>query len=172
MDDAAKELNTRAEAIMAEDRWREAIEIIEAEPRLLKADASLSWNLGWAYFKLDDYAAAERHLARARRLQPGWAVAWWALGEVQRWAGHFADAERNLKRALELRDGALRRLSLAITLMKQGRFAEAEQIHLKGLELKPESAERWQNYGSFLEDVGRKREAAEAYKKARWLNGN
>ena len=144
-DDVAKELNERAKAVMAEERWREAIEIIEAEPKLLEADASLSWNLGWAYFKLDDYVSAERHLAHASRLQPGLAAAWWALGEVQRVAGRYADAERNLKRALELRDGALRRLSLAITLMKQGRFAEAEQVHLKGLELKPESGERWRN---------------------------
>jgi hypothetical protein len=73
--DAAKELNRRAEAVMAEERWREAIEIIEAEPGLLEVDASLSWNLGWAYFKLDDYAAAELHLSHACRPQPKWAVA-------------------------------------------------------------------------------------------------
>jgi cytochrome c-type biogenesis protein CcmH/NrfG len=56
--------------------------------------------------------------------------------------------------------------------MELRRFAEAEQAHLKGLELKPESPERWLNYGSFLEDVGRMREATEAYKKARQLTGH
>jgi tetratricopeptide (TPR) repeat protein len=172
MGDLAKKLSERAEAVIAEGRWLEAIKILEAEPKLLEFDASLSWYLGWAYFKLDDYASAERHLARASRLQPWWAAAWWALGEVQREAGHFAEAARNLKRALELKDGAQRRHSLAIALREQGRFVEAEQVHLKGLELNPESGERWLNYGSFLEDVGRIREAAEVYKKARQLIGH
>ena len=85
-DDVAKELNERAKAVMAEERWREAIEIIEAEPKLLEADASLSWNLGWAYFKLDDYVSAERHLAHASRLQPGLAAAWWARQWPTGWA--------------------------------------------------------------------------------------
>lgn len=172
MGDVAKELNERVETVMAEGRWREVVKIIEAEPKLLESDASLSWHLGWAYFKLDDYISAERHLTRASRLRPWWAAAWWALGEVQREAGHFAEAARNLKRALELKDGAQRRHSLAVALMEQGRLFEAEQVHLKGIELNPESGERWLNYGRFLEDVGRIGEATEVYKKARQLIGH
>jgi tetratricopeptide (TPR) repeat protein len=172
MDDDAKELNERVKAVMAEGKWCETVKIIEAEPKLLESDASLSWHLGWAYFKLDVYVSAERHLARASRLQPWWAAAWWALGEVQREAGHFAEAARNLKRALELKDGAQRRHSLAIALMEQRRFFEAEQAHIEGLELNAESGERWLNYGRFLEDVGRILEATEVYKRARQLIGH
>ena len=106
------------------------------------------------------------------KLQPRSAAAWWALGEAQRHAGKLVEAEQNLKEALRLRDGTIGRLSLAISLMERGKWAEAEQVHLKGLELEPESPDRWEYYGSFLEDAGRMREAAEAFKKARRLMGN
>ena len=172
MDTAANELRERAEAIMSEESWLEAINLLQTQPELIEHDYALSWDLGWAYFKLEDYELAESHLARATKLNPQSAVAWWALGEAQRHAGRLVEAERNLKEALRLRDGTIGRLSLAISLMERGKWAEAEQVHLKGLELEPESADRWQYYASFLEDAGRIREAAEAQKKARRLAGN
>jgi predicted Zn-dependent protease len=172
MDTAAKELIERAEAIMSEEKWSEAINLLEAQPYLIEHDFALSWDLGWAYFKLADYESAESHLARATELQPRSAVAWWALGEAQRHAGRLVEAERNLKEALRLKDGTIGRLSLAIALMERGKWAEAELVHLKGLELEPESADRWQYYASFLEDAGRMLEAAEAHKKVRRLAGN
>ena len=172
MDTAANELLERAEAIMSEEKWREAVNLLEAQPDLIEHNYALSWDLGWAYFKLEDYESAESHLTRAMKLQPRSAAAWWALGEAQRHAGKLVEAEQNLKEALRLRDGTIGRLSLAISLMERGKWAEAEQVHLKGLELEPESPDRWEYYGSFLEDAGRMREAAEAFKKARRLMGN
>jgi len=38
-------------------------------------DADLSWNVGWAYLKIGDYRAAERHLGRATQLTPTRAAA-------------------------------------------------------------------------------------------------
>lgn len=172
MDPAAKELRERAEAIMDEERWGDAIQLLEARPELIDDDYALSWDLGWAYFKLEAYESAEPHLARATKLRPRSAAGWWALGEVQRHTDRLAEAERNLKRALTLKDGALRRLSLTIVLIERGKCAEAEQVHLEGLELDPDSADRWRYYAGFLEDAGRTREAAEAEKKARRLAGN
>jgi hypothetical protein len=51
--------------------------------------------------------------------------------------------------------------------VERGQFAEAEQVHLAGLDLKPESSERWDSYAIFLDDVGRLPEAEAAHKKAR-----
>ena len=168
--EANVELNERAQSLMQEERWSDTIALIQTNT-LHETDAELSWNLGWAYFKLADYAAAELHLARATQLSPIWAVAWWALGLAQRENGLLIEAERNLKHALKLKDSSNSRSALAIALMQRGKVAEAEQIHLAGLELKPESPERWKSYACFLDDVGRIQEAEVAYKKARYFEG-
>src|SRR5437763_622589 len=123
------ELNERAQSLMQDERWSDAIALIESDSSHL-TDAELSWNLGWAYFKLDNYDAAELHLTRATQLTPSRAAAWWALGTAQREHGLLDDAERNLKHGLTLKDSSNTRSALALTLMQRGKIAEAEQIHL------------------------------------------
>ena len=172
MERESKQLNERAEALMDAEQWTEAIMLIESEPLLLETNAELSWNLGWAYFKLGDWKTAQLHLKRARALEPTLAASWWALGVAQREDGLLEEAERNLKEALRLRDSTNFRRSLALTLMERGKLGEAEQVHLKGIELKPESPERWGSYACFLDDCGRQSEAQAAYKKARLYRGN
>ena len=149
-----------------------AIELIESKPLLFERSAELSWNLGWAYFKLEDWKAAQTHLSRARDLEPGKASSWWALSVAQMEDGLLEEAERNVKEALRLRDTSNFRGTLALILMQRGKLGEAEQVHLKGIELKPESAERWESYACFLDDCGRQSEAEVAYKKARALRSN
>ena len=155
---------------MQEERWSDAIALIHSKISH-ETDAELSWNLGWAYFKLGDYAAAELHLTRSTQLTPTRAAAWWALGTAQREHGLLDEAERNLRHSLSLKDSSNARSALALALMQRSKLAEAEQVHLKGLELKPESPERWRSYACFLEDVGRIEEAEVAYKKARYFEG-
>jgi Flp pilus assembly protein TadD len=111
------------------------------------------------------------HLKRATQLTPTRAATWWALGTAQREHGLLEEAERNLKHALMLKDSSNSRAALALVLMEGGRTAEAEQIHLTGLELKPESPARWKSYACFLDDMGRMQEAEVAYKKARYFEG-
>jgi len=168
--EANVELNERAQSLMQDERWSEAIALIQSNT-LHETDAELSWNLGWAFFQLTDYRAAELHLTRATQLIPTWAAAWWALGTAQRKHGLLDEAEGNLRHSLTLKDSSRARSALALTLMQRGKLAEAEQIHLKGLELKPESPERWQSFACFLDDVGRVQEAAVAYKRARYFEG-
>ena len=172
MDYGPQELNERAQALMSEEQWVEAIALIESQLQTFENDAELCWNLGWAYFKLDSWKTAEEHLSRAAELDPTMGSAWWALGTVQMKAGILDKAERNVKEALRLRDSSNFRGTLALILMERGKLAEAEQIHQKGLELKPNSPERWQAYACFLDDVGRQAEAEVAYKKARLFTGN
>jgi Flp pilus assembly protein TadD len=172
MERDTKHLNDRAEALMGEEQWAQAIKLIESQPEIFERDADLSWNLGWAYFKLGDWKAAQRHLSRAATLAPARGAFWWALGAVQREDGKLAQAERNVNEALRLRDATHFRRTLALILMERGKLAEAEQVHLKGLELKPESPGRWEAYACFLDDLGRQSEAEAAYKKARLFTGN
>ena len=168
--EANVELNERAQSLMQDERWSEAIALIQTNT-LHETDPELSWNLGWAYFKLADYGAAELHLTRATQLSPTRAAAWWALGTAQREHGLLDEAERNLRHSLTLNDSSNTRSALALALMQRGKLVEAEQVHLKGLELKPESPERWQSYACFLDDVGRIQEADAACKKARYFEG-
>jgi Flp pilus assembly protein TadD len=165
------ELNERAQLLMRDERWSDAIALIQAHVSD-ETDGALSWNLGWAFFKLEDYDSAELHLKRATQLTPTSAAAWWALGTAQHELGLLEDAEENLKRALTLKDSSNSRMVLAVVLMERGRLAQAEQIHLTGLELKPESPERWRSYACFLDDVGRLSEAEVAYQKARHFEGS
>ena len=164
------ELKERVDSLMEDERWSDAIALIQSESSYL-TDFETCWNLGWAYFKVGDYAVAQMHLARATELMPTNAVGWWALGLSQREHGSLREAERNLKHALALKDSSIGRSALAIALMQRGKITQAEQIHLSGLELKPESPERWRSYACFLDDVGRVQEAESAYRKARYFEG-
>ena len=172
MDKNSEELNNRVQLLMDEEHWNEAITLLESYPSAVESHAELSWNLGWAYFKKSDWRTAERHLSHAVRLAPTKAAAWWALGVAQHEGGKLYEAERNLKEALCLRDSSTFRQALALVLMERGKFAEAKQVHLKGLELKPESPERWEVYAIFLQNAGRQPEADAAYKKARLFAGS
>lgn len=157
---------------MEAEEWAAAIEVLESQTLLLETNAELSWNLGWAYFKIGDCTTAQLHLSRACALKPGMAAAWWALSVVQRENGLLEEAEWNAKQSLQLRDNSSFRRTLALILMQRGKLGEAEQVHLKGIELKPDSPERWGCYACFLDDCGRQDEAQAAYKKARLFRGN
>ena len=157
---------------MDEERWNDAINLIESQPSLFELDAKLSWHLGWAYFKLEDWKSAQIHLSRSRDLDRKMAAAWWALAAAQMEAGVLDEAERNAKEALRIRDSSIFRQTLALILMQRRKVGEAEQVHLRGLELKPESPKRWETYACFLDDLGRKGDAELAYKKARLYRGS
>jgi len=172
MEENPEELNNHVQVLMDEEHWNEAITLLQSHHSVVENHAELSWNLGWAYFKAGDWNTAQQHLSQAVRLAPTKAASWWALGVAQHEGGKLHEAERNLKEALCLRDSSIFRQVLALVLMERGKFAEAEQVHLRGLELKPESPERWEVYAIFLEDVGRRAEADAAYKKVRLFTGS
>ena len=137
MENESKKLNEKAQALMQEERWSDAINLIESRPSLFEKDAELSWNLGWAYFKLEDWKSAQAYLSRARNLDRKRAASWWALAAAQMEDGVLDKAERNAKEALRIRDSSLFRQTLALILMQRGKVSEAEQVHLRGLELGP-----------------------------------
>jgi len=156
-------------ALMSEERWREAIDLFLSAAHYVASNWEIAWNAGWAYYKVEDYQNAVETLRRSTELAPDNASAWWALGTVQEEANDLEAAEINLRRALTLKDSSLARQSLALVLMKQKRWSEAETVHTEGIELQPKSASRWKSYGAFLSDMGRREEALSAYRRYRAL---
>jgi hypothetical protein len=53
--------------------------------------------------------------------------------------------------------------------MDEQDFAAAEQVHLEGIKHCPSCAERFEAYGDFLSDTGRREEAEVQYSRAREL---
>ena len=156
---------------MSEERWVEVINVFLSEPDFLTSSWELAWNAGWAHFKIGDYATAMELIGRSTEIASQNATAWWALGAVQVEVDDLEAAETNLRRALDIKDSALARQSLALVLMKQARWSEAETVHKEGIDLRPESGPRWKSYGAFLSDMGRREEAMNAYKRYRALRG-
>lgn len=116
MNNESEGLHERVDELMGAEKWSEAIGLIE-KSNLCEADARLSWNLGWAYFKLENWRLAENHLSRTTTLDPKLAAGWWALGAAQEEAGNLVEAEQNVKKALSLRESTICRILLALILM-------------------------------------------------------
>jgi tetratricopeptide (TPR) repeat protein len=151
---------------MGRELWSAAVAFLDEHAQLVESDFPLSWTLGWAHFKQKQFAEARRCLQRATQLAPQEWRGHWALGLSCRSLGQYDQAEASLREALRIRDTSLARFFLALVYMEQGRSAEAEQIHLDGIRIDPESTERWEAYADFLSDEGREAEAQEAYAKA------
>ena len=151
---------------MQREQYAEAIKLLRKRASEAKNDWRLTWNWGWCYFKLDNYRAAKVHLRRATKLAPDKAACYWAFGLACSEAGNYRMAETALLKALSLKDSYLARLSLALTYQKVGKLEKAECVHLEGIALKPDAAERHKAYANFLSDVGRKKEERQVRKKA------
>lgn len=155
--------------LMSDERWQEVIDVFLSAPDILNTNYEIAWSTGWAYFKLDEYPLAINYLRHSTELAPQRSSTWWALGVVQSFTEDLEIAEETLRKSLSLKDTTLARMSLALVLMKQKKWSEAEQIHTEGLDLCPTSAARWKSYGAFLSDRGRREEALSAYRRYRAL---
>jgi Tfp pilus assembly protein PilF len=162
-------LKEEAASLMGEERWAEAAELISRRPETVGEDYELAWNAGWCFFKLSQFERAVTALRRAVSLDPRNPGGHWALGAALAESGDRESAEIEYLEALRLRDGFLPRASLALLYLEMGRQADAEKVHLEGIQLKPESRERLESYGDFLWDVRREDEARQAYSKAEKL---
>jgi tetratricopeptide (TPR) repeat protein len=127
----------------------------------------LSWDLGWTKFKLNQLDDAVEAMGRAVALDPGDAVARWALGQVQMAHGRYAEAEVELLRAIALRDAYLPRQALGLLYHRTDRIEMAEETYREGVRLRPDDARRNGAYADFLSDLGREEEAQEYYAKVR-----
>jgi Flp pilus assembly protein TadD len=105
--------------------------------------------LGSVLHELGRLRAAAAALRRCIAL--GWdrdVNVWTVLGNTYRYLGELPQAIDALERALELSHGAPSALSnLAITLNQVGRFAEAEALYRRAMELDPDNVLWRNNFG-------------------------
>jgi Tfp pilus assembly protein PilF len=154
---------------MKQERWLDAVKLLQSRPSLLQRHWELSWNLGWCYFKLARLDEARKYLIRATKLAPHKAVCKWALGLVHLEKGQYKKAEAVLIESLQLKETHTSRIALALAYLAQGKTREAENTHLEGIRLKPRSSEKYESYAAFLSDVGRDAEAEKMNRKAEEL---
>ena len=150
------DLFEHADALMKQERWADVVAMVSPQDLAVRSDPRLAWTLGWAHFKLEDYATAAMWRERAAELRPAHPMYLGTFGaalvELERWE----EAELVLLRSLALRDSGLARLDLAIVYMRTHRWDEAEAVHREGLRLRPDCEERRADFEAFLEDAGRK----------------
>ena len=163
-----KKLLNSAKSLMSRNRWKDAIDLLGSNRAFLNEDWELSWSLGWCYFKLGNMDEALIHLERSGKIAPSDRLhaCKFALGSVLLKKEQNSKANLLLKQSLRLKEFYPARLSLALSYMKLGKLKEAEQVHLQGLALKPNSSERYSGYACFLPDVGRDEEAERMERKA------
>jgi tetratricopeptide (TPR) repeat protein len=153
--------------LMGKEAWREAFSILEALSREAEADFETQWSAGWCQFRLSNFQAAEPFFNSAVALEPENPTGHYSLAATLFELDQLERSEVEYLKALSLRDGSLARSGLALLYLSQGRVEEAENVHLEGLAMQPESARRLESYGDFLVDVGRTIEAEDAYRRAR-----
>jgi tetratricopeptide (TPR) repeat protein len=150
-------------------RWLKAIKILNAEPALVRNDWELSWDLAWCYLNVGQLDLALTNMLRASKLAPRSFGPSFGLGRVYLKRKQYKKAETNYAKSLRITDSYVARLGMALALMKQGKAAEAESVHLKGIKLEPKDIRRYEAYADFLSDVRREDEAQAMYRKARKL---
>jgi tetratricopeptide (TPR) repeat protein len=153
---------------MTQERWRDAIVLCESTP-LSAMSLDVLWNWAWAHFKLDELSTARRRFERLLDQHPDHPATLLGLGVVLHRLGSANEAKDCLKRVLEHKDSTTARLTLALSFMEDGDIASAEQVHLEGLKLRPDSVERIEAYADFLSDVNRQDEAATQYSRSKQL---
>ena len=159
-------------SLLEKHSWHEAIRTLQNRLELVDQHWELSWNLGWAFFKLNDLSNAAKYLSHSVSLNPDKAATHWAFASVLAEMGDSGKAETEFLASLSLKDTYLARIGLAHLYCRQGLFEKAEQIHLEGIRLSPTSRERVEAYADFLSDMGRQDEAKQQYAQASQLPSN
>lgn len=158
-----------ANALARDQRWEDALRVLDEHPALVEGSFDLSWNAGWWEYKLERFEEALVPLRRAIALAPDKPLGHWALGVVLAELGKMDEAAAEYREALRLRDSFLARRSLGLVLMDLGRLDEAEAVFREGLALQPHHRERVVGLADFLFDIGRKDEAEVLYRHAERL---
>ena len=168
-DSRVAEIKKRAQSIMKEERWLDAITFLSNKSAGAGKSWELSWNLGWCYFKLERFDEARKHISRANKLAPDNAVCKWALGSVYLKKRKYKKAEAVLSESLRIKESYHTRIALALAYLAQGKVMEAEKTHLDGIKLGTRLSERYESYAAFLSDVGREAESERVTQKVRAL---
>jgi tetratricopeptide (TPR) repeat protein len=180
LDGAIKELNQAWQLDPTNDEARnllslaydQAGRLLEAETLLkdgLKRNAAnwINYNdLGFFYYRHQQYEQAEPLFRAATELAPGNPKAFYNLGGVYAAEGKNKEAENILRRALAIKPTAAAYSNLGSVLRFQGRYAESAGMLQKAVELGPSDYRLWSNLGNAYSLVGDQVQAMQAYEKA------
>lgn len=142
LSDAPQHHNNLGAVYLTMERYDDAIvEFRKAAENLLFATPEIAWTgIGLAYFKKNDYSAAERYYIKARDLNPRYAQAHFRLGELyysQDRPAEAADAfNRTVQLAPRMADGYY---WLGMTAMKTQDKARARKAFEETIKLAPDS---------------------------------
>jgi tetratricopeptide (TPR) repeat protein len=170
--DRADFLGSLAVLLMAENRNKEAEDILREALRLQPKDSSLLYNLGRALQKLGDKQQALQEFAESSRLkdraQKEGQVAMLLQRGIQNLrAGDFLGASGALQEALTLDPNHPEtNYYLGIALSQVGDMKASAEAFERALERRPESAEIHYNFGIALWQHGRSTEAVREFRRA------
>ena len=123
--------------------------------------------LGVLHGQRDDWAEAERLIARAVEVDPSVAAAHVNLGNARRLLGRRDDALASYERALHLQPGHTRALKgRGLLLWESYRPAESLAVYEELLAIEPDYADGWIMRGACHDRLGRAEEAVASYRKA------
>lgn len=145
-------------------RHQEAIHHYTTALRLYPRHASAMNNLGTLTRNPEE---AEHYYRKALDINPQHNRALFNLGNLLKSQGKEKEAETLLKDSIHFGPHfADAYSSLASLYAEQKRFAEANEVYLKGIENCPDSSDLHNNYGVFLVDTGEGELAAAHYQQA------
>ncbi|KAM9705065.1 protein O-mannosyl-transferase TMTC1 isoform 1-T1 [Menidia menidia] len=145
-------------------RHQEAIHHYNTALRLYPRHASAMNNLGTLTRSPED---AERYYRKALDTNPQHNRALFNLGNLLKSKGKQKEAEALLKDSIHYGPHFSDAYSsLASLYAEQKRFADANEVYLKGIENCPDSSDLHNNYGVFLVDTGEGELAAAHYQQA------
>ncbi|XP_047431445.1 protein O-mannosyl-transferase TMTC1 [Mugil cephalus] len=145
-------------------RHQEAIHHYNTALRLYPRHASAMNNLGTLTRSTEE---AERYYRKALDINPQHNRALFNLGNLLKSKGKEKEAEVLLKDSIRFGPHfADAYSSLASLYAEQKRFAEANEVYLKGIENCPDNSDLHNNYGVFLVDTGEGELAAAHYQQA------
>ncbi len=154
---------SRGAQLMAAERYREAIPVLERELRADPGSPGALLNLGWAYWhsrRLDD---AWRVASTLVKLDPGNRTFLIFMANTSIERGDYSRAVALMNRALKLSpDDHDATMVLARALFLGGREPEALKLLERILARRPDDAGAAYRRAAFLSEMGRKREALEA----------
>ncbi len=128
-----------------------------------KDQAAVWHDLAFYQSKLNDYSAAERAILNSIKLRPEYAASRLLAGNILKALNKFDAAILEYKKAAELEiNNNIALNNLATTLVRIGRYAEAESVYLKALPFGQLNTEY--NYANLLEMRGESAKAISIYK--------
>jgi hypothetical protein len=128
MENESKQLNEQAQELMQEERWIDAIKLIESQPSLFERHAELSWNLGWAYCKLENWKAAQVPFVSRSRSEPEVSGSLVERLVQLRWTVFWMKPKAMLKRLCGYRSRQMLEERLALILMQAESWAKLSRF--------------------------------------------